>query len=166
MNSSLAFLRRFLAAWVLGVPLLVAAQAEPTAQAVRVTGAVARELALDRQALPALPQASASVADKAYEGVPLWDVLSAAGLAPAVAGRRHPTLSMYVLARGDEGYQALFSVAELDPALGARGALLAHRVNGAPLGAGEGLVRLVVPGDLKPSRAVFRLVELRLQSAP
>ena len=104
-------------------------------------------------------------AGKTYTGVLLWDVLATAGLAPT-AVQQNPTLSMYVLATGADGYQVLFSVAELDPAVGGRRALVAHTVDGNRLDASAvGPFRLVVPEDARPSRAVFRLVSLQVKTA-
>ena len=45
-----------------------------------------------------------------------------------------------------------FTLAELDPAVGARRVLLADALDGNPLGAEQGPWRLVVPDDKRPAR--------------
>ncbi len=165
----LAKLTRFLLLLVVFVATtwVIHTHAQPVSPgtALRVDGDVKRVVILDRTALQGLPQQSASLGGKTYIGVSLWDVLAQAGPTP-IGVRHNPTLSMYVLAQGGDGYQALFSLGELDPAIGARTVLIAHSVDGAPLETATGPIRLVIPADLKPARAVFRLISLQVKTAP
>src|SRR5215475_5713651 len=66
-----------------------------------------------------------------YTGVDLWNFLVAAGLLS------NP-LNSYVLATGSDGFRVLFSLAELDPAFGARTDLLADSIDGGAPGTSLG----------------------------
>jgi hypothetical protein len=100
-----------------------------------------------------------------YTGVGLWTFLSQVVGLKAPASIRHPSLSMYVVARGSDGYRVLFSLAELDPEFGNQPDLIAYALGGAGLGA-NGFARLVVPNDVKGGRYVANLVALEVLAAP
>jgi len=57
------------------------------------------------------------------------------------------------------------SMAEVDPACGANQALVAYEVDGQPLDR-NGMARLVLPGDVRTSRAVSNLVDLQVFALP
>ena len=96
-----------------------------------------------------------------YTGVLLYDLLKAAS--PALnAAVKNDALRWAVLAKGADGYAALFSWGELDPGFGNRQVLLAYEEDQQLLPASEGAVRLVVPGDVKGGRYVSSLVELQI----
>ncbi|MGE3936531.1 MAG: molybdopterin-dependent oxidoreductase [Rhodospirillaceae bacterium] len=82
-----------------------------------------------------------------FTGVPLWALLTQAGLVtdPAV---RNDVLGLYLVATGGDGYRAVFALGELDPRFGGGGdpIMVAYRQDGQPLDA-DGFARLVVPGD-------------------
>ncbi|EYB66579.1 hypothetical protein DEIPH_ctg094orf0006 [Deinococcus phoenicis] len=95
-----------------------------------------------------------------YRGVLLFDLLKAPK--PNLnAGTKNDALRWGVLARGADGYTALFSWGELDPDFRNRPVLLAYEEDRQPLPARDGAVRLVVPGDGKGGRYVSNLVELQ-----
>jgi DMSO/TMAO reductase YedYZ molybdopterin-dependent catalytic subunit len=100
-----------------------------------------------------------------FTGVSLWTLLSDAGIVtnPAI---KNDILNYYVLATGTDGYEAIFSLGELDPMFGGTGApdLIAYEVNGGPLGA-DGFARVVVPGDDFGGRYVSNLVSLEVIDA-
>ena len=140
-----------------------------TSLEVRGNGPTPRRL--DADELRRLPRAEVRTADHrepgkeiAYAGVPLVEVLRAAGLTldPGMAGIRQ-TVAASVLVEGADGYRAVFALAELDPALTDRVILLADTRDDQPLGAGEGPLRLVVPGDKRPARAVRQVVAVTLR---
>ncbi|MBV8619956.1 MAG: molybdopterin-dependent oxidoreductase [Curvibacter sp.] len=165
MRSLTRYLVAGLICSLLGTFMWASNAQTPTAEiGVHVVGDVQQEMLLSRADLLRLPQQQVLVDGKTYSGVLLWDVLMAARLAPA-SGLKNPTLSMYVVAKASDGYQALFSVPELDPAYGARRVLLAHSLDGQALPPASGPVRLVVPDDAKPSRAVFHLALLEVKAA-
>jgi len=100
-----------------------------------------------------------------FTGVSLWTLLTDAGIItdPVV---KNDILNYYVLATGSDGYEAIFSLGELDPMFGGTGApdLIAYLQDGTPLGA-DGFARVVVPGDYFGGRYVSNLVSLQLIDA-
>ena len=139
-----------------------------------LSGLVARPGAYDAASLAAFPAVTESVTYTAggrpvsatFTGVPLWTLLTAAGLVTDPAAAAGAALRRYVLATGSDGYEAAFSLGELDPNLGGSGAvsLVAYAQDGQPLGA-DGFARLVVPGDLAGGRYVSNLVSLQVLDA-
>lgn len=107
-----------------------------------------------------MPRATAKMNSGAreivYEGVWLHEVLKRAGVpqGPALRGK---ALAGYVLAKAQDGYQVLFSVGELDPALVDTEVLLADTADGKPLSGSQGSFRLVLPKD-KAARRSIRMV--------
>jgi hypothetical protein len=97
--------------------------------------------------------------------VSLWTLLTDAGIVtnPAI---KNDILNYYVLATGSDGYEAIFSLGELDPMFGGTGLpdLIAYAVNGGPLGP-DGFARVVVPGDNFGGRYVSNLVSLEVIDA-
>jgi DMSO/TMAO reductase YedYZ molybdopterin-dependent catalytic subunit len=119
------------------------------------------------EALPATIEnvtylAGGSPVNTKFTGVPLWTLLTTAGLItdPAV---KNDILNYYVLATGSDGYEAIFSLGELDPMFGGTGMpdLIAYLQDGAPIGA-DGFARVVVPGDIFGGRYVSNLVSLQV----
>src|SRR5262245_52381354 len=112
---------------------LSAQQPTPT---ISVTGAVAQPLSLTVADLGALPRATASISGNGmtttYEGVWVSDVLKKAGV-PMGSALRGAALSTYVIAAASDGYQVLFSIAELDPEMTEGKVLLADKANGQAL---------------------------------
>jgi hypothetical protein len=92
-----------------------------------------------------------------FKGVPLWNLLSQLG------ATKSDIATKYLTATGSDGYQALFSLAEFDPNLGARTtpALVAYAAasDGGNLTT-SGFARIVIPGDNFGGRFVSNLVEL------
>lgn len=96
-------------------------------------------------------------------GVSLRAVLTRAGL-PEGAAIKGPALSTVVVAEARDGYRVLFTLAEIDPALGARPVALVDRCDGKPLDAEDGPYRLVVPGEQRAARSVRQLIRLRIKA--
>jgi hypothetical protein len=96
-------------------------------------------------------------------GVPLHAILARAGVPVGRHRRGHHPVE-YVIAEAADGYRALFSLAEIDPALGGSAIYVIDRRGGQPLAAAEGPWRMVVPGDSMRSRWLRQLVALRLRS--
>jgi hypothetical protein len=67
------------------------------------------------------------------------------------------------VAVGADGYAVVLSWGEIDPEFGAAPVFVACARDGEPLGDGEGMARLVVPGDKRAGRHVNRLtcIEVR-----
>jgi hypothetical protein len=66
------------------------------------------------------------------------------------------------MVKAADGYQAAFSVAELDPAVGGKKVLLAFRRDGKELDTQACPLRLVVPDEKRHSRWVRRVTELEV----
>lgn len=124
---------------------------------------------IDAATLAALPrQAVTAAADGEAlhcEGVPVAALLRAAGAMPA-GPLRGAQLGRYVQVDGRGGGRVLFALAEFDPTLGARAAFLVDRCGGAPLDAGDGPLRLVVPGDARPARWLRQVRAVTVIVAP
>jgi len=99
---------------------------------------------------------------KSYIGVSLYDLVMAAN--PRVdAARKNDLLRFSVLVTGSDGYQALIAWGEIDPGFEGKAVLIAYADgNGQPLGADEGMARLVVPGDQKGGRYVSNVASITL----
>lgn len=140
--------------------LVLAAQ-----EKVEIAGAVKTPLALSADDLAKMPRASAKTSNNGmetqYEGVLLSEVLKKAG---ATIGNelRGKALSTYVLAQASDGYQALYSLAELDPSFTDSQVLLADTANGKPLFGAQGRFRLVAPKDRPGARSVRMLTRIEV----
>ena len=145
--------------------LAPAALAQPPAPSVEVAGAVQQPLKLTAADLAAMPRAAAETNNDGiavkYEGVWLHDILKRAGV-PAGEALRGPALAGYVLASAQDGYQVVFSIAELDPAFAGNPVLLADSANGKPLAGIEAPFRLVAPREKRGARAVRGIARLEV----
>ncbi len=105
-----------------------------------------------------------SQADETYSGVRLSDVLAKLN-APLGKELRGIALSCYVVASGSDGYAAVISLAEIDPAFHSGEVIVADTMNGAPIDPKSGPFKLVVTEDRRPARWVRNLVNIELRSA-
>ena len=153
------------AIWAIS-PVSALDAADSAAPAFRVEGQVATPLALSASDIAGLPRAKVAVSDDSgakteYEGVAVVDILRRAG-APLGEALRGPRMTMYVVARGSDGYQVVFALAEFDPAFSNQVILLADRRDGQPLNKREGPLRIIVPEDKRHGRWVRGVVALAL----
>lgn len=138
------------------------------AQDLKVTVAGRDSVVLTPKDLAALPRAKATITIKGaavtYEGARLDAVLAQAGV---VHGERlmGRYLNQVVIARAADGFFSLLSLAETDPVYRANPVVVADTVNGHKLDDREGPYRLVVDGDLRPSRAPRQLVSIEVKPA-
>jgi hypothetical protein len=109
--------------------------------------------ASDLQAFPATTQ---TVNGNTYTGVALWDFLGA---------NRSSEFGQYVLAEGTDGYEVLFSLAELDPALGAPLDLVPYADTNGDFPV-NGVARIVIPGENHLGRYVSNLSSVEVASVP
>jgi DMSO/TMAO reductase YedYZ molybdopterin-dependent catalytic subunit len=134
-------------------------------QELQITGAVKQPLTLTAEDLGKMPRASvkttSSGMETVYEGVWLSEVLKRAGV-PQGGDLRGKALATYVLAQAEDGYQVLFSLAELDPSFIDNQILLADTANGKPLFGAQGRFRLVVPKDKPGARSVRMLNKIEV----
>jgi DMSO/TMAO reductase YedYZ molybdopterin-dependent catalytic subunit len=133
--------------------------------AVQVIGAVQHPLQLTADDLAKMPRSTVKTAssgmETVYEGVWLHEVLKRAGV-PQGTALRGKALASYVLAEAQDGYQVVFSLAELDPAFIDNEILLADTANGKPLFGEQGRFRLVAGKDKPGARSVRMLTKLEV----
>jgi DMSO/TMAO reductase YedYZ molybdopterin-dependent catalytic subunit len=139
--------------------------AQDVAVSIQVSGAVKEPLILTADDLAKMARSSVKTAsngmETTYDGVWLHEVLKRAG-APQGPTLRGKALAGYVLAEAQDGYQVVFSLAELDPAFIDNQILLADTANGKPLFGANGRFRLVVPKDKPGARSVRMLTRLEV----
>lgn len=100
-----------------------------------------------------------------FTGVLLWDILSNAQV-NYNADVHNDKLSFYIVATASDGYQAVVSLAEIDPEFGNQPILVAFAEQGEPIADEEGALRLIVPSDGRGGRYVSGLVSLSVRDAP
>ena len=134
-----------------------------------VSGGKHIEFTLD--ALKAMPQKTVTYhnphtnADETYSGVPLMDLLAGLGV-PHGKDLHGKALSEYVVATGSDGYKAVLALAEVDPEFHPGEVLVADTMNGQPLDAHSGPLKLVVTEDKRPARFVRNLTTIELKLFP
>jgi DMSO/TMAO reductase YedYZ molybdopterin-dependent catalytic subunit len=147
--------------------LAIAAWGQAPAPTIEVSGAVATPLTLTADDLAKMPRAKVTAKSQGveviYEGVWLHDVLAKAG-APQGEKLRGKALAGYVLASAQDGYQVVFSLAEVDPAFLDNEILLADTANGKPMFGEQGRFRLVCPKDKPGARSIRMLTKLEVVS--
>ena len=131
---------------------------------VAVAGDVATPLTLTLADLAAMPRTEDSARDKQgvmhhYSGVAVADILNKAG---AATGKqlRGKNMAKYLLVSCADGYQVVFSLAELDSTITNRVVILADQEEGKLLAPGVGPFKLIVPGEKKPARNCFQVTRL------
>jgi DMSO/TMAO reductase YedYZ molybdopterin-dependent catalytic subunit len=150
-----------------------AATTAPASTSLVVTGAVSQDLTLSLDDLKKLPRKSVSTKGHddqmhQYDGVPLSAVLAKAGV-PQGSALRGKSMALTVVAEGSDGYRAVFSLAELDEDFAGETVLIVDSTDGQPLGADQGPLRLIVPGDKRQARWVRMLKSItvvNLSSSP
>ena len=129
---------------------------------IRVSGTVKRPLELTAADLAKMPRASVNAnhhgTGTKYEGVWLHEILKKAGAAQGDQ-LRGKALTSYVIAKGQDGYEAIFSLAETDPAWVDNELLVADTADGHPI---EGSFRLAVPRDKHGARSVRMLASIEV----
>ena len=135
----------------------------------RVTGEVKQELRLTAGEIAKLPHVNAILKDRngkdvPYSGVAVQTMLNMAGV---TLGRdlRGENLSKFLLVRSADGYEVLFSLAEIDTTFTTRIMILADQVEGHALPADKGPLRMIVPGEKVPARSSFQVVEFVVRFA-
>lgn len=135
---------------------------DPEKALLTVKSDAGRTLSLSLADLGGLPRKVLTVknehsgANETYQGVPVLELLKRAGLADDKAGDSTRQLR----AEGGDGYSATISLAELESGPGGGNMIVADTLNGEPIPGNLGPLRLVIPGDKKPSRWVRMLRSL------
>jgi hypothetical protein len=114
-----------------------------------------------------LPRSKVTVehegAQETYEGVALAAILEKAGVQLGVEARGK-LLGGYLVARAQDDYAAVFSVAEVDPFYAEQPAIIADRLNGEPLPESKGSLQIVVPSDKHRRRWVYQLQRIEVRN--
>jgi len=100
-------------------------------------------------------------ASQTYSGVPLMDLLVRVGVPASPHGK---AARLYVVGEGADGYEAVFSLAEVNPDVHDGRVIVADALDGKPLGA-EGPFKIIVAGDKHPSRWVRSVAAVRVMAA-
>jgi DMSO/TMAO reductase YedYZ molybdopterin-dependent catalytic subunit len=153
-----------------GHPTPAQAQTQSGNTALVIKGAVKQELQLTVDSLKSLPRVKLSAkghdgAMHNYEGVTLQSLLVKAGV-PTGGDLKGKSMALFVVAEAADGYRAVFSLAELDDDFAAESVLVADTADGKAIGADQGPLRLVVPGDKRQGRWVRVLKSIVVASAP
>ncbi len=131
-----------------------------------ISGDVASPLVLSADDFAKMPRETVTIPDQdgtkiEYEGVLLREILKRAG-APMAKDLRGKTLTTYVLAKAHDGYQVVFTLAEVAPEFGNQVILVADKRDGKPLFEYQGPFRLVCPNDKAGARSVRMLETLEI----
>jgi DMSO/TMAO reductase YedYZ molybdopterin-dependent catalytic subunit len=142
------------------------AQAPPGPALLTVSGDVPTPLQLKAEDLARMPRETAAFQEESgtkvqYEGVPLREVLTRAGVPPGKE-LRGKALASYVLAKAHDGYQVVFGLAEVDASFANEAILIADKRDGKPLSGNQGPLRLVCPNDKAGARSVRMLEALEI----
>jgi DMSO/TMAO reductase YedYZ molybdopterin-dependent catalytic subunit len=135
-----------------------------SASTLSVGGDVRTPLSITPAELKAMARTTVEVKDEdgravKYEGVLVGELLKRAG-ATLGSDMRGNAMTTYVLASASDGYQVLFSLAELDPAFTSSTIIVADTVDGKPLFAYQGPFRIVSPRDTRAARSIRMLQRL------
>jgi len=103
--------------------------------------------------------------DYNYEGVAVIDILQKAGVkfGDALRGK---ALATYLLVEAADGYQAVYSLPELDSSTNDRLILLSDRQDGAAFDAKVGPLKIIVPGDKTHARWLRQVKSFMIARAP
>jgi hypothetical protein len=152
---NLVLVRLFIGAMIFGNAVRIAA-AQPT---LVVRRSVHDSVVLGVPDIARLPRVQVRATEhgktSTFDGVSLQSVLVAAGV--RMDSLRGPALTDVAVVEARDAYRAVFTLAELARDLGGVTVIVADRRDGVPLGAIEGPLRLVVPGDGRASRWVRQL---------
>jgi DMSO/TMAO reductase YedYZ molybdopterin-dependent catalytic subunit len=152
---------------ILAVQRHASAQNAGASPALRIGGNVATPLELSLADLKNMPRTTLTVVNphskktEVYQGVPLQELFRRAGV-PQGEKLRGPLMTTYVLAEASDGYRVVFSLAELDSGFLDSDVIVADTLDGAPLGSGEGPLKLVAPHDKRPARWIRMVKSLTL----
>lgn len=136
---------------------------------IKVSGEVTKQLTLSAEDLSKMKRITGTMKDRdgndhSYNGVALQEIL---GLAGVTTGKelRGENLAKYLMVKCADGYEVLFSLAEVDSSFTDRVIILADSTEGKPLPSDKGPFRLVVPGEKKPARSCFQVTEFIIKFA-
>jgi DMSO/TMAO reductase YedYZ molybdopterin-dependent catalytic subunit len=130
-----------------------------------IAGDVAQPLTITAGELKTMPRTTVTVSEEgrqiSYEGVLVGELLKRAG-APVGRELSGKGVATYVRASAKDGYQVVFSLAELDPAFTPNDIIVADTIDGKPLFDYQGPFRIVAPHDKRGARSIRMLQRLEV----
>ena len=131
----------------------------------KVSGDIPQPLELSLSDLSKMPRKDAILKDKegvshTFNGVPITEILVKAGVPSGKAFHGSESFSKYVLVKCTDGYQVLYSLAELDPSIQEKNVIVADLMDGKPLLKEKGPLRVIAEGEKKPARSSFQTEEI------
>lgn len=96
-----------------------------------------------------------------YTGVLLSTLLADSG---TTTGKelRGENLTKYVIVEASDGYQVIFSLAELDAEFSDNKIILADTIDSTPLAPADGPFRIIVQNDKRPARCIKQVNSIRV----
>jgi DMSO/TMAO reductase YedYZ molybdopterin-dependent catalytic subunit len=156
-------------------PALAGAADSPLAPTLRVEGVLPQTGTLGLAELEKLGSTTVSWTSHGQRnqvtGVRMDKVLLHFGFTPGPMGKDVPVKDKVkgyrevLLATARDGFQAVFSCAEVMEGMGTTAAFIVWQVDGKPLGPEVGPLRLVVISDGEPARSIRQLDRLRVLDA-
>jgi len=140
-----------------------------TEASVKISGELAKPFVLTLADLSKMPRIDVMRKDRdnkehQYSGVLLSSLLTQGG---ATMGKdlRGENLTKYVMVEASDGYQIIFSLAELDPEFSDQKIILADTIDKNPLPVADGPFRIIVQNDKKPARCIKQVTNIKIAFA-
>lgn len=154
---------------ILALPSLTSAQVTSKEVTVKISGELPSPFNLTLSSLKEYTQVTVVRKDKdgkdhSFNGVLLADILQKAGASSGKA-LRGENLTKYLLVEASDGYQVLFSLAELDAGFTDRKTILCSQMDGRPLPAADGPFRIIVQDEKVPARCAKQVIALQVKFA-
>jgi DMSO/TMAO reductase YedYZ molybdopterin-dependent catalytic subunit len=137
-----------------------------TTATIKVEGEVQTPLILSVKDLTTFKSTPIKAKDRdgkehSYTGVALHEVLQKAGVTLG-AQLRGENLAKYIRIKATDGYEVVYSLAEVDPEFTDNVVVVAYEADGKPLPAGEGPFRIVAPDDKKHARWIRQIASIKI----
>lgn len=148
-------------------PFLVLAQTNDKQPSVRISGEVLTPIDVSGLSLQEFQQTSINRKDKdgkmhRYDGIALAQLLKRAGVT-LNNELRGENLTKYLLVEASDGYQVVFSLAELDESFTDRKIILSNKMDGKPLPVADGPFRLIVEDEKVPARCIKQVTSIQIK---
>jgi DMSO/TMAO reductase YedYZ molybdopterin-dependent catalytic subunit len=131
-----------------------------------ISGEVDHPYQLTAADLQAMPRAKIQARDhdgqmKTFEGVSLWELVTRAK--PRLGDKpKGATAHGSLVVKASDQYQAVFALAEIDPAFTDNQIILADHCDGKPLPDSQGPFQVIVPADKIRARWVRQVISLEV----
>ncbi|RDC62323.1 molybdopterin-dependent oxidoreductase [Adhaeribacter pallidiroseus] len=150
-------------------PLRIPAQTANNEATVKIAGEVKTEVTITSGELDKMKKITVVATDRNnqaqnYTGVLLATLLQKSGvtLGEELKGKN---LKKYVLLEARDGYQVVFSLAEIDPVFSEKKIILANRLDGNLLNPDQGPFQIIVEGEKKKARFIRQVTRIAVHSA-